>query len=157
MRILFHRAAGVICTVIYLVGGLGLGAQMLAVAAWLEGTHEVLVGRSGEQTYIALHHRAALSNQQITTPHRHGIAAQAICAFAENGNRSETDHVASFAGTCTGEKPLGALEVNRVIDRATTPPPLFGYSVKLALKPASAFPTLTSSISSVLCSTVLTV
>lgn len=95
-----------VCLLAYLVGGVELLPQVLALGASMEGSHRVLLDSSeGRVSVILSHHRSgpACGDAAVPCPpHRHGAAAKLVCLFAP-AQTPQADHVALFAraSVCT--------------------------------------------------------
>ena len=113
-RAAFRRAAGLACVAAYLVSGTETLPQVLALGAWLEGSHTVHIVRSQGQITTVLSHERAVPGRPGSAPrpsaqkglHRHGLGARVFCLFADQ-TAPTADHVASFAAASACVRPSG--------------------------------------------------
>ena len=107
-----RRFAALICIAVYLAGGVEVVPDLIAVAAWLEGSHRVCLARTQDHVTVVLSHdRAGSSAPAARRPslqHSHGTASRFICLFADQ-SQTGSDHVAQFTGNQTAERTARAL------------------------------------------------
>lgn len=112
-----RQVAGLVCAAAYLLGETETLPQLLALGAWLEGSHRVQVAQAGDQVTVVLSHQRGsprrpdyTARQQAGNPqHWHGPAARLFCCLAEPAG-SKADHIASFASGAICEYARGAIK-----------------------------------------------
>lgn len=98
-----RRFAALVCAAAYLLGGIEVFPEVLALGAWLEGSHSVGVALGADQVTVVLSHsRAGAHSYSGANPvHHHGPVARVICLLATSQTRP--DHVAAFSPTQLSE------------------------------------------------------
>lgn len=139
---MLRQVAGVVCVGAYLLGGTETLPQLLAVSAWVEGSHKVQVAQDGQQMTVVLSHQGRLGWQPERAPchqtanfqHRHGPATRLFCFFATPAP-SKADHVASFASGPVSEYMRSVLEPKA---KGNAAPSYAAGGAKLCHEPAAA-------------------
>ena len=86
----------------YLLGAAKIFPGMLAFAAMLEGSHQVLAHVSESGCELVLHH--ASRNECDRAVHRHGLASKLICLMAAPADVDvDPDHVLQMANGAVSE------------------------------------------------------
>lgn len=88
------RAWALLCLVAHLVLATPFLPWTAALAAWVDGEHEVRLEGSPNGVRLVLHH----SGQTLETlaSHTHCPVSQALVLFSSSGSPSQPDHVLSF-------------------------------------------------------------
>ncbi|MBI5388540.1 MAG: hypothetical protein HZA90_28070 [Verrucomicrobia bacterium] len=99
---------------ICLLGQVEVWPDLLALGAWLEGSHAVRLGRGEATIQLVLCHAGVRAGQADVTRgqglcpanHRHGMASKLVCVVADRAD-GLPDHAASFhtAWTCELSRP----------------------------------------------------
>jgi hypothetical protein len=94
-----RRCAALVCAAAYLLGGMEVLPEFLALGAWLEGSHSVRIALGGDQVTVVLRHERIGSkdvgnSRGATLLHRHGPVARVICLL--DSSSATPDHVARF-------------------------------------------------------------
>jgi hypothetical protein len=141
-----RRAAALACAAAYLFSGTETLPQLLALGAWLEGSHTVHVGRSQGQLSAVLSHERGVPGGLGRTPrhptetrlHRHGLGARIFCLFTDR-TAPETDHVATFAAPLACKRPGGASKMKFQAGQAGMPAALLNLGAIPAGSEVSSF------------------
>lgn len=153
---LCRRLAAVACLLAYLVGGFGLAPEVLALAAWMEGSHTVAVGAGQDEVSIVLKHgytrpavAAAFAEQRAANqPHHHGLASRLVCLIGSAYSPRENDHVASFTIPSGCERRAlheDSLRVSKPVPLQIRCPRSYSFAAIFAPRAASVFASFSSS------------
>jgi hypothetical protein len=98
-----RRIAAVGCLIAFSFGPAKLLPVLLAFSSNVEGSHAVHIKRNADgNTKVVLHHSRSTTRRFEVPPaetepvHRHGIASELVCWFADSETASP-DHIARFA------------------------------------------------------------
>ena len=89
-----RRFCAATCLLVFALGCSGLLPDILATAAYLDGSHEVHLNCHDGSFQLVLHHPEAGSRDSATArcEHRHGWAAQVLCVLSESKD-FDPDHI----------------------------------------------------------------
>jgi hypothetical protein len=96
----WRRFAACLCLLSWIQAA-GFVPSLLALAASLEGSHQVNVAWGGGEIAVVLHHAEVSSS-----PHQHGPASKVLCSLGNSVPGSRADHVVSFVGHSTCEESV---------------------------------------------------
>jgi hypothetical protein len=166
----FRRVAALVCAVVYISCATELLPEALALGAWVEGSHQVLLACKESGLSVILSHQRGCPGRSDYSPcyqagnpaDRHGAAARLVCLFAAHG-AATADHIASFANPTTTERTSPGVKAKPAANR----PLMFDLALAdlrvalplaaTAAKPALPWPARTSGALVCLRSTVLVI
>ena len=106
---------GFLCLATYLLGGAQIFPGLLALAACLEGSHEVRVGSPDSEFELVLHHPSRADRQTVCEEnqcvHHHGLASRVVCLLASQSD-SDPDHVLRLATGAVCEETRQRLDLS---------------------------------------------
>lgn len=122
-----RRCAALVCAAAYLLGGMEVIPEFLALGAWLEGSHSVRMALGGDQVTVVLSHerigsKGVINAGRANLLHRHGPVARMICLL--DASQATPDHVARF-------NPNQLSESVRQIAKATPERPVCARPLKV--------------------------